>query len=61
MADQSLQQSSNKAGTGKIIIIVVVLVIACCIIVPLTVICLLALLGPAVGNVFSNIVITPVP
>jgi len=51
-----------QKGPSTILIIVIVLV-ALCIIIPICIICLLALLGPAIGNVFSNIIqnMTPVP
>jgi hypothetical protein len=41
----------------------VIVVVALCVLIPVCVICLLALLGPAIGNVFSNIILnmTPVP
>jgi hypothetical protein len=54
-------QPSQK-GPNTILIVVLVLV-ALCVIIPICVICLLALLGPAIGNVFSNIIqnMTPVP
>jgi len=39
-----------------IIIIVIVAVLALCILIPICVIVILALMGPSVGNVFSNII-----
>jgi len=41
----------------KVVVILVVLVLSC-IVVSVCVIVLLALMGPAVGNVFSNIITT---
>ena len=51
-----------KKGPSTVLIVVSVLV-ALCIIIPICTICVLALLGPAIGNVFSNILqnMTPVP
>ncbi len=39
-----------------LILIIVLVVLALCILIPICVIVILALLGPAVGNVFSNII-----
>jgi hypothetical protein len=50
----STPPSENK--TMKTIIIVVVILLALCICLPVCVIVILALLGPSIGNVFSNIV-----
>jgi len=50
----STPSSENK--TLKTIIIVVVILLALCICLPVCVIAVLALLGPSIGTVFSNIV-----
>ncbi len=55
------QQPTAKSGkTWIVVVVIVALVLAACVIVPLCVVLLLALLGPTVGNVFSNI-ITSIP
>jgi uncharacterized membrane protein len=39
------------------VVIVILVLLAACIVIPICVIVILALLGPAIGNVFSNIVL----
>jgi len=41
-----------------IVVIVILVLLAACIVIPICVIVLLALMGPAVGNVFSNITLS---
>ena len=41
-----------------VVIIVILVLLAACIVIPVCVIALLALMGPAVGNVFSNITLS---
>ena len=51
-------QPASQPANSKlpIIIIVIVAVLALCILIPICVIVILALMGPSVGNVFSNII-----
>lgn len=48
---------AQNNNTMKIVIAVVVGLVACCVLVPICVIVILALLGPAIGNVFSNVIL----
>jgi len=57
------EQPKKKSPWITVLIIVVVLIVVCCIC-ALFVPTILALLGPSVGNVFSNIIeglVTPTP
>jgi hypothetical protein len=60
---QAAPQPKSKLPVWAIVLIVVV---ALCILIPVCVIAILALLGPSIGNVFSNVLqnlvtATPVP
>lgn len=64
----SANQESTSGGAGKAVGIgvwVLIALIVICILAACVIIAVLMLLGPAVGNVFSNIVenleVTPVP
>jgi hypothetical protein len=64
LCSSKISREALLMDTGQIIAIVVaavviLFVLVCC--VAVVVIMVLALLGPAIGNVFSNIVVTPVP
>jgi hypothetical protein len=52
-------QPPSAPGKGKIPALVVILIIllVLCIVLPCCIIVLLSLLGPAVGDVFSNIIL----
>jgi hypothetical protein len=52
----TVQPVSQPRSTGKTIAIVVGVIVAVCILGTLCVFVTLALLGPAVGNVFSSVV-----
>lgn len=55
------QQPTGKSSkTWIVVVVIVAFVLAACVIVPICLILLLALMGPTVGNVFSNI-ITSIP
>lgn len=47
----------NTGKTVGIVIGVLLVLLAICVLIPLCVIVILALLGPAIGNVFSNIIL----
>ena len=51
-------QPASPAAQSKlpIIIIVILVVLALCILIPICIIVILAMFGPSVGNVFSNII-----
>jgi len=51
-------QPASQPAKSKlpIIVIVVLVVLALCILIPICVVVILALMGPSVGNVFSNII-----
>lgn len=53
---EAQQPAAKPSKTWVVIVIVVVLLLAACASVPLCAGLLLALMGPAVGNVFSNII-----
>lgn len=56
------QQPAAKSNKTWIIVVgAVALVLAVCVIVPICLTLLLAMLGPAVGSVFSNIIATIAP
>jgi hypothetical protein len=55
-APQAPQDQSNTAL--KVIIILLVILLVLCICPPVVVIVILALLGPSIGNIFSNIVLS---
>ena len=48
-------QPKSSGGGSKTILIVVGVLVAVCVLVPICVIGLLTLLGPQVGNVFSQV------
>ncbi len=52
-------QPTPAPSKGKIptVIVILLILLALCIVIPCCIIVLLSLLGPAVGNVFSNIIL----
>lgn len=45
-----------QKSTGRTILIIVAVIVGLCILIPICVIVILALMGPAIGNTFSNII-----
>jgi hypothetical protein len=57
------QPTAPTQSKLPVVLVVILVLLALCIVIPVCVIVILALLGPAIGNVFSNIIVnmTPVP
>jgi hypothetical protein len=49
---------AKKGSPIKIIIIIVAVILGVCIVLPICIIVLLSLLGPAIGNIFSDMIIS---
>jgi hypothetical protein len=47
--------TAQGGGGNRVLLIVVGILVAVCIVLPVVIICILALLGPAIGNIFSSI------